>query len=171
MTTGKVQVYTGNGKGKTTAAMGLTLRATGAGFKVFIGQFAKGAEYSEIKALQLLDGVRVEQFGRHCFIINEPEEEDVRLARDGLEMARTAMKSGEYDLIILDEANIALFYKLFSVETLLAFIDEKPEAVELIITGRYAPEAIIERADLVTEMREIKHYYTQGLEARTGIES
>jgi len=171
MTTGKVQVYTGNGKGKTTAAMGLTLRATGAGFKVFIGQFAKGAEYSEIKALQLLDGVRVEQFGRHCFIINEPEEEDVRLARDGLEMARTAMKSGEYDLIILDEANIALFYKLFSVETLLAFIDEKPESVELIITGRYAPEAIIERADLVTEMREIKHYYTQGLEARTGIES
>lgn len=171
MKNGKVQVYTGNGKGKTTAAMGLTLRATGAGFKVFIGQFAKGAEYSEIKALKQLNGVRVEQFGRHCFIVNEPEAEDIRLAREGLETARTAMQSGNYDLIILDEVNIALYYKLFSVETLLAFIDEKPDSIELILTGRYAPEAIINRADLVTEMREVKHYYTQGLEARTGIES
>jgi cob(I)alamin adenosyltransferase len=169
--TGKIHVYTGNGKGKTTAAMGLTLRATGAGLTVFIGQFAKGSEYSEIKALRQLGGVEVHQFGRQCFIVNQPEEEDISLAREGLESARLAMLSGQFDIIILDEANIALYYNLFSVETLLNFIDEKPDNVELIITGRYAPQALIERADLVTEMCEIKHYYTQGLQAREGIES
>ncbi|MCK5146046.1 cob(I)yrinic acid a,c-diamide adenosyltransferase [bacterium] len=168
---GMVQVYTGNGKGKTTAAMGLALRASGADLRVFIGQFAKGQEYSEIKALRKLGNIDVRQFGRHCFIVNEPEEEDIRLAVEGLEIARQAMVSGRYDVIILDEANIALFYNLFSTAELLAFIEEKPENVEIIITGRYAPQEIIDRADLVTEMCEIKHYYTQGLDARIGIES
>ena len=168
---GMIQVYTGNGKGKTTAALGLALRAAGAGLKVFIGQFAKGMVYSELKTLSALPQITVRQFGRDCFIVNQPDAEDIRLAQAGLEEAREAMLSGQYDVVILDEANIALFFKLFSVQDLLTFMDQKPDAVELVITGRYAPQEVIDRADLVTEMREIKHYYTQGLEARKGIES
>jgi cob(I)alamin adenosyltransferase len=169
---GYVQVYTGDGKGKTTAALGLAMRAAGAGFHVFIGQFVKGQDYSELHAfMRFSDLITIRQFGRQCFIFNEPEEEDFRVARRGLEEIRRVVRSGKYKLVILDEANIATHYGLFDVNDLIDIIDTKPQDVELVITGRGVDERIIERADLVTEMREIKHYYRRGVMARVGIES
>lgn len=168
---GYVQVYTGDGKGKTTAAFGLALRAVGAGIKVFIGQFVKGMKYSELEAFKRLsDQVVIKQYGRDCFIFNKPQEEDFKLAREALAEMKKIMASGEYGLVILDEANIATHYKLFEVEDLLEAVEQKHESVEVVITGRKAHPKIIERADLVTEMKEIKHYYTKGVAARTGIE-
>lgn len=168
---GYVQVYTGDGKGKTTAALGLALRACGAGLKVYIGQFVKGMKYSELESLKLLSPqVTIRQYGRDCFIFNDPEPEDVRVARQGLAEVRDVMRSRTHQLIILDEANIATWYHLFSVDDLLALIREKPDEVELVITGRNADPAIIAAADLVTEMKEVKHYYQNGVQARDGIE-
>ncbi len=169
---GYIQVYTGNGKGKTTAALGLAIRAAGAGFKVFIAQFVKGQHYSELHSLVALkDQITIRQYGRRCFIQKEPELDDVRIAQKGLQEAAEAIVSGGYRVVILDEANIATYYRLFSVQELLAVIDSKPVHVELVITGRNADEQIIERADLVTEMREVKHYYNRGIPARPGIEN
>ncbi len=169
---GYVQVYTGNGKGKTTAALGLAIRAIGAGLNVFIGQFVKGMEYSEIKTLtQKLDNIKVKQYGLRCFIRKEPTQEDIKAAQDGLKEVINIIQSGKYDVVILDEANIAVYYNLFKVEDLLEIIDGKPDHVELIITGRNAKKELLERADLVTEMKEIKHYYNHGVNARKGIES
>lgn len=169
---GYVQVYTGNGKGKTTAAFGLALRAAGAGLHVYIGQFIKGNEYSEIKAFQRFDDlITLKQFGRGCFIRNEPVPEDIHAAKEGLEEIRKILNSGKYKVVILDEVNIATYYELIAIDELLDLIDAKPDDVELIITGRNADNRILERADLVTEMREIKHYYANGILAREGIES
>jgi cob(I)alamin adenosyltransferase len=168
---GYVQVYTGNGKGKTTAAFGLALRAAGAGLRVFIAQFVKGMEYSELFAIKRFsDLITLRQYGRGCFIRGEPSEEDIRAARNGLAEVREILSSGKYRVIILDEANIATHFKLFPVEELLALIDDKPEDVELVITGRNADPRVMEKADLVTEMREVKHYYASGVQARDGIE-
>ena len=168
---GYVQVYTGNGKGKTTAAFGLALRAAGAGLRVYIAQFVKGMKYSELNSLEKLsESITIKQYGRDCFIFREPEKEDIQAAQEGLKEVREIMCSGKYQMIILDEANIATYYNLFSVEELLDFIRAKPEEVELIITGRKADPRIIEEADLVTEMKEIKHYYQKGVQARDGIE-
>jgi cob(I)alamin adenosyltransferase len=168
---GYVQVYTGDGKGKTTAALGLALRAAGAGLRVFIAQFVKGAEYSEIKALaRFSDLITLRQYGRGCFIGHDPGEEDKRMAGSGLEEAESAMVSGNYQVIILDEINIATHFSLLPVERLLETIRKKPAGVELVMTGRKADTRIVEIADLVTEMREIKHYYQKGVEAREGIE-
>ena len=170
---GYVQVYTGNGKGKTTAALGLTLRAVGAGLKVYIAQFLKGKDYSEIKAIneRLSDLVKLEQFGAPHFVRSgRVSDEDLELARKGLEAARKAMLSGEYDIVILEEANVAAYLGLLKVDELLLLVKEKPEDVELIFTGRYAPQELIDIADLVTEMVEVKHYYTKGVQARIGIE-
>lgn len=168
---GYVQVYTGDGKGKTTAALGLALRAAGAGLKVYIAQFVKGMDYSELNALKnLSDSIVVRQYGRDCFIRKVPAEEDKRLAREGLKEVWDVMCSGQYQMIILDEANIATHFNLFSVEDLLDLIQGKPEDVELIITGRRADPRIIAEADLVTDMKEIKHYYQHGVQAREGIE-
>ncbi len=167
-----VQVYTGNGKGKTTAAFGLALRAAGAGFKVYIGQFMKGKKpYSEHQVLaKLSDAITVEQYGRGCLIRGTPEPKDVQAAQKGLQVAREVMLSGKYQVIILDEANVAVHLNLISAEDLLDLIRAKPEEVELVITGRYADPKIVEAADLVTEMREVKHYYQKGVRARKGIE-
>ena len=168
---GYIHVYTGNGKGKTTAALGLALRASGAGLSVYIAQFVKGMEYSELKAMEKLsESVAIKQYGRDCFIYKEPGKEDIQAARDGLKEVREIMGSGKYQMIILDEANIATYFNLFSVDDLLDFIHAKPEDVELVITGRMADPRIIEEADLVTEMKEIKHYYEKGVQAREGIE-
>jgi len=168
---GYVQVYTGNGKGKTTAALGLALRAAGAGLKVFIAQFVKGTQASELDALERLsDLITVKQFGRGNFIHDEPSEADVQAAQKGLSEVKSCIASGEYQLVILDEANIATHLRMFSVEDLLSVIDGKPDDVELVITGRKADPRVIERADLVTEMVEVKHYYQKGVEARKGIE-
>lgn len=168
---GYVQVYTGNGKGKSTAAFGLALRAAGAGLKVFIAQFIKGMHYSEHTSFKRLeDFIVIRQYGTGCFIHEQPSEEDINAARQGIAEAKKMISSGQYHLVVLDEANVAVRIGLFPVEDLLDIIKSKPESVELVLTGRYADRKIIEAADLVTEMKEIKHYYTNGVEARQGIE-
>ncbi|MCD6560542.1 MAG: cob(I)yrinic acid a,c-diamide adenosyltransferase [Desulfobacteraceae bacterium 4484_190.1] len=168
---GYVQVYTGNGKGKTTAALGLAIRAAGAGLKVYIAQFVKGTGYSEHNILaKLSDSITIKQYGQGFFINRKPLEEDIAAAREGLKKMEKIMCSGKYQLIILDEADIATYYNLFSVDDLLDFIRKKPKEVELIITGRMADSRIIDAADLVTEMKEIKHYFQKGVKARNGIE-
>jgi len=169
---GYIQVYTGDGKGKTTAALGLAIRAAGAGLRTYIAQFIKGMKYSELDSLKRFeDTVTVKQCGRGCFIRGEPTQEDIDAARAGLEEASRAMASGEYNLVILDEVNVATHFELIPLEDLIQFLDAKPEAVELVLTGRRAHPQVLERADLVTEMREVKHYYAeQGVKARVGIE-
>ncbi|NLA75574.1 MAG: cob(I)yrinic acid a,c-diamide adenosyltransferase [Deltaproteobacteria bacterium] len=168
---GYIQVYTGDGKGKTTAALGLAMRAYGAGLNVYIAQFVKGMKYSEQDTFRVLSRhITVKQYGRGCFIKGNPAEEDVKAARAGLKEVREIMLSGKYQVLILDEVNIATYYNLISVDDLLKLIAEKPENMELIITGRKADPRVIEIADLVTEMKEIKHYYQNGVAARPGIE-
>lgn len=169
---GYLQVYTGDGKGKTTAAIGLAIRAAGAGLSVLLAQFVKGQKYSEIAALERFsDRITVRQFGRACFIVRKPSKEDIEEAAKGLTAVRESLQSGAYQLVILDEANIALYYKLFTVDELLAAIRERSPDCEVVVTGRYAPQKLIDAADLVTEMKEVKHYYTQGVQARLGIEA
>lgn len=167
---GYVQVYTGNGKGKTTAAIGLSIRAAGAGLNVLFVQFVKGSEYSEHKALKKFDNITVKQFGRKNFIHSKPTKDDIEKAKEGYDFVISVFKENRYDVVVLDEANIAVFFKLFSSDDLVKLIKLKPDNVELVITGRYATEDVINAADLVTEMREIKHYYAEGVVARVGIE-
>lgn len=168
---GYVHVYTGDGKGKTSAAMGLAMRAFGAGLNIFMAQFVKGMKYSEQETFKVLaDHLTVKQYGRGCFIKNDPVEEDIKAAQEGLKEVKKIMLSGKYQVVILDEANIATFYNLFSVDDLLDLIKEKPDDIELVITGRRADSRIIEAADLVTDMKEVKHYYQDGVAARVGIE-
>jgi cob(I)alamin adenosyltransferase len=169
---GYVQVYTGDGKGKTTAALGLALRAAGAGLKVYFAQFIKSNAYSEVIALERWsDCITLEQFGRGCFIRGNPCQEDIDVAQTALEAITAALTSGRYDLVVADEANVAFRCHLFGEQALLDLIDARPPGVELVLTGRGAPQAVMDRADLVTEMKPIKHYYTQGVLARKGIES
>lgn len=168
---GYIQVYTGNGKGKTTAALGISLRAVCAGNRVFFGQFMKGQDYSEKKAVLYLPGFTLEQFGGLCFVGGNPTEKDISDAKAGLGRMREVLSSGEYDLVVFDEINTALYFKLLTVEEVMAVLDLKPERTEVILTGRYAPQEVIDRADLCTEMKEIKHYYNKGVDARTGIEN
>jgi cob(I)alamin adenosyltransferase len=168
---GYIQVYTGNGKGKTTAALGITLRTICAGNKAFFGQFMKGQDYSEKKAVQFLPGLTMEQFGGPCFINGNPTEKDIADAKAGLERMREVLSSGQFDLVVFDEINTTLFFKLVTVEEVMSVLDLKPEKTEVILTGRYAPQEIIDRADLCTEMKEIKHYYNAGVDARVGIEN
>jgi cob(I)alamin adenosyltransferase len=168
---GYVHVYTGNGKGKTTAALGLALRAAGAGWKVFFAQFAKGTPTSEQAALaRFHDRITIRQYGQADFIRHEPHEDDLDRAQHGLAECREAIASGRYRLVVLDEANLGPILRLFPVEELLELVDARPEGVELVLTGRSADRRLLDRADLVTEMQEIKHYYRQGVLARTGIE-
>jgi len=170
--TGFIQVYTGNGKGKTTAALGLALRAAGAGLKTFFAQFVKGMDYSELHSIKKLsENIVIKQYGRECFIYKEPEEEDIKVARRGFDEVKKIVLEGKYDIVVLDEINIAIYYKLISVEEVLKLIEEKPKNIELVLTGRNVDPRIIARADLVTEMREIKHYYQNGVQARKGIEA
>jgi cob(I)alamin adenosyltransferase len=170
-TKGCVEVYTGNGKGKTTAAVGLAIRALGAGIKVFFAQFLKFGDYSEIKILQNLENITCRQYGAGGFVTREPSEEDRESARLGLEDALAVMKSGDYGVVILDEANVAYSLGLISGEELMSLVRGRPAGTELVLTGRGAPPELIESADLVTEMREVKHYFKSGLRARKGIES
>jgi cob(I)alamin adenosyltransferase len=168
---GYVHVYTGNGKGKTTAALGLALRAAGAGWKVFFAQFAKGMPTSEQAALErFTDRITIRQYGQPHFIRRGPSQKDTDQAQCGLAECRAAIASGQYRLVILDEANLGPTLRLFPVEELLALVDARPDSVELVLTGRGADRRLLDRADLVTEMQEIKHYYRQGVLARTGIE-
>lgn len=170
MKKGMLQVYTGDGKGKTTAAIGMAVRAAGAGLKVFIGQFVKSMEYSEIKVLNEIENIDVKQYGLSCFIEKDPEEKDIKAAREGLQEVKEILNSGEYDLVILDEANIAVYFDLFSVDELIEVIDSRNKDIEVVVTGRKAKEELKDKADLVTDMQEIKHYYEKGVKARDGIE-
>jgi len=168
---GYVQVYTGDGKGKTTAALGLAIRAAGAGLKVFIAQFIKLGEYSEIKALKRFsDLITVEQFGLGRFVDGKPRPEDIASAQRGLKRVEAIMAADEYTVVILEEANVAANYGLIRVQDILDLIINKPHDKELVITGRHASPRIIDKADLVTEMKPVKHYYEKGVAARIGIE-
>jgi cob(I)alamin adenosyltransferase len=168
---GYIQVYTGNGKGKTTAAFGQALRAIGAGFTVFIGQFVKGKTYNEnIVITKHLKNITLKQYGLGCFIVDTPTDKDIEAAQEGLFEMKKVIQSGMYDMVIMDEVNIALYFKLFDVDEIVELMKNKPDQVELILTGRYAPDEIIDLADIVTEMKEVKHYYQKGIQARKGIE-
>ncbi|MCL4467746.1 MAG: cob(I)yrinic acid a,c-diamide adenosyltransferase [Deltaproteobacteria bacterium] len=170
---GLIQVYTGNGKGKTTASLGLALRAAGHGYKTIIIQFMKGKiDYGELKAQKLLEPYLkiVQAGGPHFIKRGSPSEQDIKMAHEGLEEAKRAFTEGSYNIVILDELNVAIDFGLITLTRALELIKQKPPDVELIITGRYARQEIIDIADLVTEMREIKHYYQKGVQARDGIE-
>jgi len=168
---GFVHIYTGNGKGKTTAAIGLGIRATGEGLKVYMIQFMKGRRYSEIDALENIKDFTIIQFGRDEFVSKEnPEQIDIDLARKGFEHAKEIIKNGEHDLIILDEINVAVDFKLIPLNDVLKLMDEKPEKVEIVLTGRYVHPDMVKQADLVSEILEIKHPYQNGIQSRKGID-
>jgi len=170
---GLVQVYTGNGKGKTTAALGLAFRAVGRGLRVCMVQFIKGGgQYGEhCAAEKFFPELTIHQTGRDSWIFRDKlDPEDIRIARQALELARVALIGGAYDLVVLDEINGAAWFGLISVEDILNLLAAKPPKVELVLTGRSADERVIAAADLVTEMVEVKHYYQQGVQARQGIE-
>ena len=167
---GYLQVYIGDGKGKTTAAFGLALRAVCADLKVYIGQFLKGQAYSELRATEFLPKLTIEQFGLPGVIKGQPSEEDLLAGKRGMARAKEALESNYFDLVILDEVTTAVQVKIVEEEELLQLIDSKPENVELVLTGREAGLEILDRADLVTEMKEIKHYFHTGVLARKGIE-
>ena len=165
-----IQVYTGNGKGKTTAAFGQALRAAGAGLKVFIGQFIKGKNYSELNALKKVKNIKIEQFGRGCFIKRAPNRKDIALAISGLKRVRKIISLGIYDMVILDEINVALKLKLLKLEYVISLIKNTSKKTELVLTGRNAHPKIMKIADLVSEIKDRKHYYKKGIKARRGIE-
>jgi cob(I)alamin adenosyltransferase len=169
---GTVQVYTGNGKGKTTAALGQALRACGHGLRVVMIQFMKGSKnYGEVMIASKIPNFEILQFGLPTFVEKgNPSEEDLRLARLGMDFARKAIGQGKYDMVILDEINCAIDYGLVESSEVLELVKGKPEGVEIILTGRYAPQELLDAADLVTEMREVKHHYQAGIGAREGIE-
>lgn len=165
-----IQVYTGNGKGKTTASLGLALRAAGAGLKVYIGQFIKKGCYNEIKILKKIKNITIEQFGRGCFINRHPNKKDIESANKGLEKIKKAVSNNHYSLIILDEINVALNFKLIGLNDVLDVIKNVPKETELVLTGRNAHDKIIKIADLVSQIEDKKHYYNKNLKARRGIE-
>jgi cob(I)alamin adenosyltransferase len=171
---GFIQIYTGNGKGKSTAALGQAVRAAGFGLKTYIAQFMKEYPYNELNSLKLLhEWITIEQFAGDDFVYRKelPNKVEMDKGRRGLETAKAKMLKGKYDIIILDEILVSIHFGLFNDEEVMTFMKMKPENVELILTGRYCPDKILEAADLVTEMKAIKHYYQEGILARKGIES
>ena len=168
---GYIHIYTGPGKGKTTLALGLGLRAAGAGLKVHMIQFMKGRRYSELDAVEKIPDFTVSQHGRDEFVSKEnPEQIDIDLAQKGFAKAQEITKNGKCDMVILDEINVAIDYNLVPLDDLLKLIEEKPEKLELVLTGRYAHPKLVKIADLVTEMLEIKHPYQHGVQARKGVD-
>jgi cob(I)alamin adenosyltransferase len=170
---GLVLVYTGDGKGKTTAAIGQAVRSLGHGNKVLIIQFMKGKKYGEVLAAEkyLADRLTTVQCGLDSFVMkNDPAPVDIELARQGLALAKKAVASGDYQMVVLDEINVALDFKLVELKEVIEIIKTKPASLDLVLTGRYAPAEVIELADMVSEIREIKHHYAQGIKERAGIE-
>jgi cob(I)alamin adenosyltransferase len=170
---GLIQVYTGNGKGKTTAALGLALRAAGHRLRVLMIQFLKGGiAYGELKSAKKLSPcLTIVPMGRECFVDKkDPHPVDRRWAKKGWKAAKEAVKGGKYQIIILDEVNVAVDYGLVPLDELLDLMKNKPKNVELVLTGRWAKPEVLRQADLVTEMKEVKHYYRKGIESRVGIE-
>ncbi len=171
MRKGYIHVYTGNAKGKTTAALGLALRAAGAGLKVFIAQFIKKRRCSEHKALdRFKDLITVKQYGTGFLKGGKPTKTEIDAAQKGFKEVKSIIASKTYDMVVLDEINVAIHHKLLNVEDIVDLLNSRPPNTEVVLTGRYADEKIIEMADLVTEMKEIKHYYKKGVKARRGIE-
>jgi cob(I)alamin adenosyltransferase len=169
---GTIQVYTGDGKGKTTAALGQALRACGHGLKVLMIQFMKGSKnYGEVMISGEIPGFTLSQSGLPTFVEKgNPSEEDLRLAREGLESARKAVEDNACDMLILDEINVAVDYGLLNVADIVELVKSRPAEMEVLLTGRYAPKEFLDIADLVTEMSEVRHHYAKGLEMREGIE-
>jgi cob(I)alamin adenosyltransferase len=164
-----IHIYTGCGKGKTTAALGLALRASGAGLKIFIGQFNKARKCSEHKALEKIPNITIEQYGTPGFV-RSAGSADIRKARYGLRRVKQAIASGKFNMIILDEINVAVKLRIFTPEEILSLLDKAPGTIEIVLTGRGAHPALIKRADLVSLIKETKHYYKKGVGARKGIE-
>jgi len=170
---GYVHIYTGNGKGKTTAALGLALRAAGRGLKTIMVQFMKGQFYGELEAVKPLAGlIAIEQYGhpRFCRFTDPPDDADVQRANAAMARLHAILAAPSCDILIADEAVTAMMFNLVSEDDLMRLISAKPRTLELVLTGRGATPRLIEAADLVTEMQDIKHYYTQGIQARLGIE-
>ena len=169
---GTVQVYTGPGKGKTTAALGLALRALGHGHKVLVVQFMKGSRrYGEVRMARHIPGLTLVQYGRHSFVCRErPDPKDIALAQAGLNKARRAIARNVYDLVILDEINVAMDYGLVDADDVLAMLNAKPTETEIVLTGRNAPAKIRKKADLVSEIKDIKHPWRNNVKARPGVE-
>ncbi len=166
-----IQVYTGNGKGKTTAALGIAFRALGYGKKIFMIQFMKSAKSGEVSTAKAFPQFRIVSFGRNRFLHRRSSsQQDVALALKALAQARDVMLKGEYDIVILDELNTAVDFGLLKVEEVMEVIKAGPKNLEIIITGRNAPREFIQTADLVSEIKEVKHYYRRGTKARAGIE-
>ena len=171
MKKGYIHIYTGPGKGKTTAAIGLGMRAAGSGMKVHMIQFMKGRRYSELESIDKIPNFSFVQHGRDEFVNKEkPEKIDIDLAKKGFAHAKDVIKKGTYDMVILDEINVAVDFNLIDVHNVIKLIEEKPEELELVLTGRYAHPELTRCADYVTEMLEIKHPYQQGVEARKGVD-
>lgn len=172
MDKGYIHIYTGDGKGKTTAALGLALRAAGHGYKTYIGQFMKGQYYGELSSIKNIPQITIEQFGdTKCITREQVQEYHKKQGKSGIEHIKNIMKQNEHKIIILDEVCVALWFNIISLDDIIEIIKLKNENTELILTGRKAPEKLINMADLVTEMKEIKHYYnTHGVLARNGIE-
>ena len=167
-----IHIYTGNGKGKTTAALGQALRAVGHGLKVLMIQFMKGQiNYGELKSARHLPLLEIEQFGRAEFVNPEhPEEIDRELARKAMLRAQQAIQKKRYDMVILDEINVAVHFGLISIGEVLALLKRTPRDVDVVLTGRYMPEQFAEHADLISDIREVKHHFHDGVSARKGIE-
>ena len=177
MPKGFIHIYTGNGKGKTTAAFGLAVRALCAGKNVYVGQFVKSMKYNETRIAEIFDGTNpkfgkicIEQLGGGCFIDTKPTEADIALAAEGLRHCAEIMASGEYDVVIFDELTIALHFGLIATDEVIEVLNRRNPSTEVVITGRYAPQELIDIADLVTDMQEVRHYYTQGILSRNGID-
>jgi cob(I)alamin adenosyltransferase len=167
-----IHIYTGNGKGKTTAALGQAMRAAGHGLRVIMIQFMKGeVKYGELEAARRLPNFTIEQYGRPDFVNPEnPDTEDIRLAEKALARANEVVSSRAFDIVILDEINVAVNYGLIKSSDVISLFAKKPERVVLILTGRYMPAEFAPFADLITECREVKHYFNKGVQAREGLE-
>lgn len=168
---GQIHLYTGNGKGKTTAAFGLAVRALCAGKQVYIAQFVKSMKYNETQLAERFEHLRIEQFGCGCMLNRAPSEEDYAQARKGLQICQSELSNPENDVVIMDEICIALHLGLLTTDEVLDVLASRLPHIEVVMTGRYAPQALIETADLVTDMTEVKHYYsTKHLLSREGID-
>ena len=168
---GYVHVYTGDGKGKTTAALGVAIRAAGHGMKTYIAQFMKGMPYGELTTLARIPQITIQQYGGDCCIRKEEvTQSHIDQAKEGLRQAQAAMLSGDYDIVVLDEINVAVWFGLLSVSEVMPLFALRPAHLELILTGRRAPREFLDQADLITEAKSIRHYYDKGIQARKGIE-
>jgi cob(I)alamin adenosyltransferase len=170
LTKGYIQIYTGDGKGKSTAAFGVAARMAGRGGRVFIGRFMKGLTSGEFMSCDTIPGIEYEDFGSEEYIIGTPSDRDVSCAEHGLRRVGDALESNEYDMVVMDEANDALLFGLLTLDDVVEVVAKRPGHTELIITGRGAPKKLIDMADLVTEMRAVKHYFDKGVMARPGVE-